>query len=157
MARRARPFTEYPPRFFEALESFFSSTEEVSFTLSARDAYSTRNRFYDLFHAIRAEQRQRPTDRYLCGLMNLARDLMLVIRPASARGDEEVRLIIKLHPLSKLNESGGLGIFDADSEITNKEPKSTNEKPDSPLEKGSVEAIEEYFLKNKKEKKSGKP
>jgi len=110
MSRYARPFTEYPPRFYETIEHFFTSIDPVTFNhLSAREAFSTRNRFYDLFRAIRRAATSRPSDSYLTSLMDIARDLTIEIRPGSARGEEPVTLTIRLHPLSKLYDSGPPG------------------------------------------------
>lgn len=165
MTKLRRSYTEYPPRFFESVESFLSSLSPLEFSLPARDAYTTRNRFYFFFESLRRGLSENPSDRYLAALVDLARDLSLRILPPSARGDTPTKLILYLHPLSKLHENGPPGIpplFESPHSLSLESPppgilpkEERKEEKESP--ENSIEAIEEFFLKGrgKREKDEG--
>lgn len=98
MAAQPKPYTEYPPSYFNIVEHFQISSDPLSFPMTARKVQVVRRSLYRFFRSLSLGLETNP--KYIESLLNVTRDLMVCISPSSARRDEPAELVIELNPLS---------------------------------------------------------
>ena len=96
-----RIYSEYPPSYFILIERFESDRSEVRIPFQARAAWARRRDFYRLREALRAAP---IGDKYARKIHNLLNDLVFVLDPSDARGEEDCELVIISNPMGEAVE-----------------------------------------------------
>ncbi len=87
---------EYPPSYFKILEFFSDGRDEVSVTMTYREAASRRHHFYTFFRALAREYTK---DAYIAKMSDIANTVVISVNPATARKNDPVTLLFSINPL----------------------------------------------------------
>lgn len=96
MSQDKKSAREYPTSYFKILELFSEGQNEVTISMTYREAASRRHHFYTFFRAL---ARDYTKDSYIAKMSDIANTVIISLSPSSARKNEKVELLFSLNPL----------------------------------------------------------